>query len=405
MQNAIAGDTVYFLAGVYNVGPGTTDNYHGALEPSNSGSPNSPITFAAYPEATVTLNGTANAGADAGTVLGVNGNDYITFDGFNIQSDNGVKMGRILIWGRDTGIAYGVTVKNTVVYGGTTVIASTDNREGIRVDRTDGTLLHNVKVYSFRQVNNWHNTSCYKGYNNNNLIIEKSEFFNCSLGIYWKRTHDNSIVRYSYIHDNYNGMNVYAYLSNNNVNSTIENNVFSKNQYQSLAIIGEDGATSDNFDINNNTFYGTASGAYALWFTEGTNWKIWNNVIQGFANKQYTNGYGNIQLSESDHNQFGSAPLTITTHQYQSNKSLYSSVTDWKSSGELSGGGNPGEASLASDPQFVNTSGTFSKATDFELAPDSPSRGTGRNGTNMGADINLVGYKSNTKVPKAPVLH
>jgi hypothetical protein len=335
-----------------------------------------------------------------------NGNqNYITFDGFKIIANDGVKMGGIIISGKDIGTrVVGNIVRNIEINGGTTVVTTTDNREGIRAEETDGTLIQNVKVYNFRQVNNWHNTSGYKGYHNSNLIIEKSEFFNCSEGIYWKSDHDNSIARYNYIHDNYNGMSVYAFLAISNTTGKIEHNVFANNDYLTLAIIGEDGATSDNFEINNNIFYGSNT-AYGLNYSEGSNYKVWNNIIQGFANKQYTNGKSNIHVTESDHNQFGSAALTILTNQYQTNQARYTTISDWRSSNELTNGGNPGAGSMASDPRFVNASGSFTELSDFELAPDSPCIGAGRNGNDMGPNINLVGYKPNSKVPKAPILH
>jgi hypothetical protein len=404
MQNAVAGDTVYFLGGKYDVGQDPL-MYHGALEPSNSGTPQSPIVFAAYPEANVILNGTAGGtNNDQGTVLGVAGHDYITFDGFKIQSDNGVKAARVIIWGTDTGIAYGVTVKNMEIYGGTTLIASHDNRDGLRVEKTDGTLIQNVKIYSFRQIDNYQNTACYKGYHNTNLIIEKSEFTNCTTGIYFKSDHDDATVRYNYVHNNYRGMTVYAFLTEYNTNGKIEHNVFSNNQYSSLTIIGEETATTDNYEINNNTFYGPSS-SKALFYSQGSNYKVWNNIIQGHGNNQYMNGYDNIQVSASDHNQFGTSPLKILTHRYQADSQTYSSIPSWQASGELLNGGNPGEGSLASDPQFVNDSGNFSKLSDFQLKPTSPCTTGGRNNSIMGANINLVGYKPVGKIPKAPVLH
>lgn len=47
MQNARAGDTVYFRGGTYNItGPRTP--YHGLLEPRNNGTQSNPIVFIAY---------------------------------------------------------------------------------------------------------------------------------------------------------------------------------------------------------------------------------------------------------------------------------------------------------------------------------------------------------------------
>ncbi|MCI0504720.1 MAG: right-handed parallel beta-helix repeat-containing protein [Gammaproteobacteria bacterium] len=415
MENAVAGDLVYFRGGKYELYYDTSKDgtqyywYRGVLNPSNSGTENNPITFAAYPDEIPVLNCHTSTQWDDGdqcNAIGTGYVEYITVDGFKVQADDGAKMGRVIIWGPNTytNRTRGITLKNTVIYGGTTVVTSTTNREGLRVDSTDGTLIKNVKIYSYRQVNNWDNTSCIKTYHNSNLIIEKSEFFNCSNGIFLKSDTDNSIVRYNYIHDNYIGMHVAAFLDQINTNGKIEHNVFAHNSRDTLKVVGEDGATSDNFEINNNTLYGP-NGRWGLSFTEGANLKVWNNLIQGFPNNQYITGYTKLQLTESDHNQFGTSPLTIHTRYYQPNTGKYTSVTAWQNSGELANGANPGAGSMASDPKFVNASGTFTTLTDFELAQDSPSKGTGRNGADMGADIKLVGYKSNTIVPKPPLLY
>jgi hypothetical protein len=70
----------------------------------------------------------------------------------------------------------------------------------------------------------------------------------------------------------------------------------------------------------------------------------------------------------------------------------------WQTSGQLAGGGNPGEGSLNSNPRFVNAGGKFGSVEDFRLAPDSPCRKAGRAGQDMGADIDLVGPR---RVPAA----
>jgi hypothetical protein len=413
MQNAVAGDTVFFRGGKYELYYDESKSnqfywYRGVLDPTNSGTVNNPIIFAAYPDESPVLNCHTSVTLDyldRCTAIGSSGSDYITIDGFKVQTNDGTAMGRVTIHGDDTGTgaAFGVTLKNTTINGGTAVVTSTDNREGLRVDNSIGALIQNVKVYNYLHSSNYHNTSCYKGYHNSNIIIEKSEFFNCTNAVYLKSNHDNSTIRYNYIHDNYQGMEVAAFLTSINTNGKIEHNVFAFNG-ESLKILGEDGATSDNFEINNNTFYGPA-GSTALFYSEGSNYKIWNNIIEGHANKQYINGFSNIQVTESDHNQFGTASLTIETHRNQANRALYTSLTAWKSSGELTGGRNPGEGSMASDPKFINSSGTFRNLSDFELASDSPCKGAGRNGIDMGADIKLVGYKSNTIVPKPPILY
>lgn len=76
MANAMAGDTVYFRGGTYELGPSTFDGqsdpgYHSTLEPANSGTVQNPIIFKAYPDEVPILNGHVAVKvmgvADAGT--------------------------------------------------------------------------------------------------------------------------------------------------------------------------------------------------------------------------------------------------------------------------------------------------------------------------------------------------
>lgn len=71
----------------------------------------------------------------------------------------------------------------------------------------------------------------------------------------------------------------------------------------------------------------------------------------------------------------------------------YTSIPAWQASGALVGGKNPGQGSLDCDPRFVNRSGKFESLADFRLVEDSPCRGAGRDGEDMGADVGRVGVR------------
>ena len=132
-NNAVAGDIVYFRGGTYNVpAKNFGSTYHCYYEPANSGTSGNPITFAAYSGETPIFNGTAGGsgdGSDYATIFGTFGRSYIVFDGFKLQADNGTKMARIHIGSDDSNVISSyITIKNCSINGGSTQIATQDNR-------------------------------------------------------------------------------------------------------------------------------------------------------------------------------------------------------------------------------------------------------------------------------------
>lgn len=400
MSNAVAGDTVYFRGGTYNLGT-CTKTYYAILEPSNSGSSGNPITFAAYPGETPVMDGTEYTAARLIRIFGVNaGKDYITFDGFTLKANGGTKMPSIVLWGGD-GISTGCTIKNCTFNGGTDPLTWTDNVEAIRLERTENALVQNCMIYNYTETNNYANTAAIKMYANNHATIENCEIANCSTGIYVKGgDNDNTTIRHNWSYGCYRGIYNNPSTYNHNDNLQIYNNVIVNNDYN-IWIVGSTNTHADDCEIYNNTIYGSTAG---IFYSQGKTWKIYNNIIHGCANKQYMNGYDNVTVAQSDHNQFGDSPLRIVTHLYQGNsQKTYTSMDQWNNSDELEGENNhPGEGSLASDPKFVNSSGNMNQLEDFRLAPDSPCKGAGRGGVDMGADISLVGLYAASEVPQVP---
>ncbi len=109
MANAVAGDIVYFRGGQYELYYNLSKApayywYRGIWNPSNSGTSNTPVTFAAYPDETPVLNCHTTNQLDSGPrdvcrAFGNGDKDYIVFDGFTIIADNGLKMAGLIITG------------------------------------------------------------------------------------------------------------------------------------------------------------------------------------------------------------------------------------------------------------------------------------------------------------------
>ncbi|MEK6766170.1 MAG: hypothetical protein AABY49_08120, partial [Planctomycetota bacterium] len=196
MKDAVAGDTVYFRGGQYELyqDKSNSDSYYwyrGILGPFNSGTIDNPITFAAYPGETPIMN------SNGGRAMGNGDKDYIIFDGFTLKTNNGKYMGSLIITDHNIGgRVKGNIVRNCIFDGGTTIDTFTDNREGLRIEGTSYTLIRNCKFYNYRETNNNHNTSAIKTYGNDHLTIENTEIYNCSQGIFLKQNTDDSIIRY-----------------------------------------------------------------------------------------------------------------------------------------------------------------------------------------------------------------
>ncbi len=326
--------------------------------------------------------------------FGTGSADYITYDGFSIMADNGVKMGGIIVAGNSAGRrTLGHVVKNMVFNGGSTIIATRDNREGIRLEKTTGATIESCELYSYRQETDWHNASAIKLYDNDYATVQNVEIYNSSVGLFLKRDTDDSVFRNNYLHDNYSAMPGQVYVlgvdrfSDNNV---INNNVIVSNVYLGIGITQEDSATADNWQIYNNTIYDATHGVLA----PRGDCKIWNNIIVNIEGRTIWRYDGNV-LVESDHNQFG-LNMNIINRIYTPEATSYTSLPEWQVSGELYDNSNPGVNSLASDPGFVSASGTLSELNDFRLAVSSSSRSAGRNGVDMGAFIDNVGVNANT---------
>jgi parallel beta-helix repeat protein len=399
MSRASAGDVVYFRGGIYNTGESAYE--HPIYKPSNSGSSGKPITFIAYPGETPLFNGTANQSQKLCTIFHTGGKDYIVFDGFSIRADNGHGCGRISIDKLGGTQSDHCTIRNCIFNGGDPISNWGDNVECIRLGASTYSLIQNCKIYNCLNTENAHNTSAIKMYDNDYTTVENCEIYNCTGGLYVKRDNDYCVFRYNYIHGCYKGIYGSVYLTNDSINCEVYHNVVANIGYNVYDVDSTEGQVADNWKIYNNTFYSPGS-VYGLWLCNGSGYKIYNNIIQGCANNQFVGRGNGCTYAKCDHNQFGMATLSIRTHYYDTNYQNYTSLSAWQSSGELVGGGNPGVGSLASNPKFKNFSGNMNELDDFRLKSDSPCKGAGRNGVDMGADISLVGFSARDGTPPAP---
>ena len=472
MQNAQAGDVVFFRGGRYDVGqsryPWTV------LYPENSGTSDSLIIFRAYPNEIPIINGNINTkvegiadvgtnnsqivdndvdflsnnvegwdiartpdkeggaalergsvfehkvilqdiegphnnidiqegdrytiGEDGTNVLGNGYQDYIVFDGFRIQANNGKERGAIVIKGNsEDDQTIGNIVKNCFIDGPSRKIVHGDNREGLRIDEALNIKVHNCKIQDFVHINgNSHNTGAIKMYHDDNFTFTNLEIANSTSGIYIKNDNHEGLIKDSFIYENYIGiLDTFKCpgecLHSDNI--TVYNNLLVDNSYQSISFYGQETAHADNTNVNSNTIYCSSEldNAHGASLSEGHDMKFYNNIIEGCTARKLGFAYDDYSVSDCDYNHFGSSDFSISTHMYHGTQYYYN-LDEWQNSGELKNGENPGSGSLIGNPKFINYSGIMSEIKDFELAEDSPCKGAGRNGGDIGADVSNIGY-------------
>jgi hypothetical protein len=410
-DSAQAGDTAFFLQGTYNTPERNFGNtYSGYYYPKHSGTSSEWIVFIANPGDSVIFNGTTGGSADDpeyATIFWTNSKSYIVFDGFSFRADNGSTMARVMVGTDEEGEKRDIQIKNCIFYGGTTIITSSDNREGLRIERSKNVTVNNCYFYNYRETHNDYNICGIKTYHDTVVVVENCEFYNNSHGINFKSEAYRSKVINCYFHDNYR-----AFLCDGNmiVMSTdsldFHNNLVINSEMEGFIYTGggaDSGTHGDDWLIYNNTFYNNGSSQISLGYVTpgGHGMQFYNNIVTGAASislkTQDMSNWRNY-LKACDHNQWGESFKTIYIGENYRNIN-YTTLANWQASNELenamdAGCGSsqhPGCGDLSSDPQFVNASGNMNELADFALGGASPCLGAGRSGADIGADVSTVG--------------
>lgn len=450
--NAVAGDTVLFRGGTYTVPQRNSGNWlSGYYNPANSGTEKQPIVFKAYPGEVPLFDGTSGGSADKdghkyygyATLFGINnytpsGNsykEYIVYDGFSFQADGGKSEARITLARGDNGFSgqrgRGIVIKNCIFNGGTNVHppykegGTGDNHEGLFISQLTGLEICNCKFLNYQHETNNHNTSAIKAYHCDHLVVKNCEIYNSTIGVFYKSNIDDSTISYNYIHDcniavlagtfgwwRDSADHSKGYFISETDNLEIYHNILTNSKRVNISIENGDGASTDGMKIFNNTFYTGNQKGVSTSLSSGIGQEFYNNLLYGLKidgdigllkwscshndpEKVAAGIRVELGIDSVDHNQFGDLPnnLLIRIREPDESTDSYTSLDSWQTSGVLTDGENPGEGSMASDPKFLNTSGTMSKVEDFTLAAKSPCKRAGRNGVDIGADASLVGIQ------------
>lgn len=401
MNRAVAGDTTYFLSGTYSItwsDPVSADI--AMLMPVNSGTSINRITFAENAGATVVID---MVGIDTTPtnnhynehIIGSNGSDYITWDGFKLIGNGGTWPAGTCAYNGD-----GIEYLNIEIDGGDAQIDFNSNADAMRIEGLDGVLIQKCQIYDWTNINNDANCAAIKAYAVTNAIIENNEITNCTTGIRPKSGNDHWIIRYNFLEGGWHGI----FPSNNthwfNYNE-IYHNIIANSGYAGLRVYPENSAADNDNKYYNNTIYN--SGDYNAQFggghASGNGDIIYNNIFDSPGGAYNLRFYcdGTMYTEESDHNNFGNTSFNSIWRMYCTS-SVFTSLSSWQSSGILrnavdvgcGSNQNPGCGSVAVSPSFINTSGNMDEIADFEPTTSAVLTG-GRSSDLMGADVSLVG--------------
>jgi hypothetical protein len=292
---AVAGDTILVKGGTY-VESSAYDNWATAtLNPVNSGTSSEPITFRAYAGETVLVtNDTSNLPA-----LGTSGRDYIVWEGF-------VTDRRVAIFD-SVGSALGFTE----VIG--QYEATTDNHDGVRIERSSEILVHHNAIHGVRGESS--NSAGIKVYTSDHLVIEDNYLYDNTTGIFDKDSGFANTYR-----RNLATGNSTAFQGNNqgqDATYSIYDNVFSG---MVQLLIKNDGS-----EIHNNLFLSDIMAG--TWVPDSdtlTGIQLWDNVLVSSASsaQAWQQGWawtGN-EFGYFDHNVYTTTPTYNV--KYQSARSL-----------------------------------------------------------------------------------
>ena len=306
------GDTLYFLAGTYNIAGDTTSSYWGdqLLAPAVSGTPTAPITLSAYPGATVNI---VLTGDTAQPVFGTSSPtlNYVRFIGFTVNpGSDGTTAFYISGVGNEVGYC---TINGQYM-------ATSDNHDGIRLEGANSAWIHNNDING---VTGETGNSCgIKLYGTSDSVVEDNYVYDCTSGIFDKDSGEQNTYARNYLTDDPGG----AFLGNNQHSLAtlyIYDNVVDGGI--SLQFLNTDCQVYNNLVFASDSYNGYISGIGAS--TGSTDASIWNNIV--LTGGQPVWGYVNSNqyltdspLSYMGYNVYDAAP-TYGFGLYLSNPTQY----------------------------------------------------------------------------------
>jgi len=375
MSRAVAGDTVIFKAGTYYITAGGRW-YQPDLQPANSGTSGSPITFKSAAKGAVILRA-ADPSIHSSPFIGAYNREYIVWDGFILDSSDispNYAGGRVIFHTTNY-----CAITNSEVIGHTW--NTEDNYSAIGATHSEYLTVSNNRLHGFK---NGFVASGMIFFNVYHAIIENNEIYDNECGFFDKEEGTHNSYRYNYVHDNSNlGVWIHTQGGKNIDDIRIYQNIFANNGGVNMSV--DSGMTITNIRWRNNTFYNSGGPRFAgngvgngvsenNLLVNGDGATLWGLTDSGSGN---TPEYVDYNLY------YGPGGIYLVLN-YGEGSIYYTNLSDWQALGY------DGHSSL-DEPIFVNSSGNMSLISDYALASNSPGYNAGSDGNSLGANINFVG--------------
>ena len=334
MDNAMAGDIVYFRGGTYDPGNATSWDQN-SLQPAHSGSDVNPITFKAYPGEVPFI--VANQGFDGGA-FGVCQQDWIIWDGFHSRAEQTSCGIRKVMYIRD---AEHVIIRNCLIEGNS-INTDGQNNSIISTRAVNYLTVDNCKFYN--AYGPGYNSTAFLLYLTQFLTIKNCNIYGCYIGIHEKENNSNNTYHNNFIHDNVIGIGYHPVYTNWE-NFICKNNIFINNSSAHVEILGTGAESFDGLKIYNNTFYnnvGQGTGFALLDDGIVRNVEIFNNLVVN--SNRFCRHFAN-EIAYADYNNFfGNGYFWLSGS--VGDLAWWRNNTDWD------------DNSVESDPNFINQGGT-----------------------------------------------
>lgn len=342
-QAAQAGDVVSIAAGTYVTTSNVTAcggvRWEVALNPANSGTAASPITFRGNGNVNIYL-----GAGHAGPTIGANSRNYIVWD--NVRIDEQVAQG---VSCSDTGpvvffMSNGSKIINSYIRA--TNRSWGDNYSAIRTEYVTGLQIANNEIRDVAG-NMGENNAAWLMYDTADSVFENNYVYNCTTGIYVKGDHtaapvqQNITIRYNWFENNSDfGIFLLAGFNTRIYQNVIKGSRFGIRHFPS---------SSSNSVIANNVFVATTNqgGGYSAFAQTPVNTRVFNNIFVGPWGEAINLGdLGTVSGHSFQHNvysgysTFGSVTSTISFATWQS---TYAQDT-------------VSPAGVSQNPNFVSTS-------------------------------------------------
>ncbi|MDH5179034.1 MAG: right-handed parallel beta-helix repeat-containing protein [Gammaproteobacteria bacterium] len=403
VQNAMAGDTVYFRGGTYDPAADpvqawldTADNLKYETlpwNPSNSGSPGNPITFKAYPGETPVFLDNSFGGS-----FGAVNRNWIVWDGITATIVDYPDFPIQLVVFNYAGHC---VLRNSNLIG--IRKATHHNSALVFLTYSHDILIENNRIHGMNSyeptdpeyIETANNASGILNFYSYNMFVKNNDIFDNYYGIWDKDTEQNN----QYLNNHIWGTNAASAGCNTGIQVNDQLSEYGASSgaraYNNIirncdiAISVYDGVgTSNGVAIYNNTITDSDSTNQAGIFITGSSngADVYNNIIFGYQNQvRYYQPY-TTTVASSNYNIFYS---TTALQWHIDWTTSFDSLAAWNTATTFDAN------SRTVDPLFLNSGGA--SPDDYKLQSESPAVSTGKNGTTIGAfpaDGNLIiGYR------------